>query len=276
MKVRRGDGPSAKGREERQIGRTLTGTHGERQKMGKWSIGVERVEWVWYNTGAMNGIERALEANRVAYETLRERLRVGMTERDAYELVRMAVDGVCGDEPHEFIGDFVGGVRSGAIEGPATDSAFKSGDAFILDLSVRRGETWSDTCRTFFFGEPTEAQRRAYETVIACQELGEKTVRAGIVCSDVKRAVEQFLVSKGLGGKMPHHVGHLVGPKPYYKPAFELGCDEKLPEGVFCTLEPGLYFEGDFGIRVENDYLVGAEGLKNLFDYPRDLESFIL
>ena len=226
--------------------------------------------------GETAGVIRALEANRAAYEALRTKLSVGMTERDAYRIVGEAVDAVCGDESYEFIGDFVGGARSGAIEGSATDYAFRPGDAFILDLSVRRGDTWSDTCRTFFFGEPTAAQRAAYETVIACQELGERIVRPGVVFEDVKIEVVAFLDSRGYGGKMPHHVGHLVGPKPYMKPAFEMGDKSVVETGTVCTLEPGLYFEGEFGIRVENDYLVGKDGLVNLFDYPRGLDSFIL
>ena len=224
----------------------------------------------------VDGVRGALEANRAAYEALREGLRAGMTERDAYAIVAEAVDRVCGVEPHEFIGDFVGGARSGSIEGPATDYAFKVGDAFILDLSVRCGDTWSDTCRTFFFGEPSARQRDVYGTVLECQRLGEGIVRAGVRCEDVKKEVEAFLDSRGYGGKMPHHVGHLVGPKPYMKPAFELGDKSRLDDGVVCTLEPGLYFEGDFGIRVENDYLVGADGLTNLFDYPREMEFFVL
>ena len=227
-------------------------------------------------TSAETGVRRALEANRAAYDALRTKLRIGMSEKDAFEVVREAVDAVCGAEPHEFIGDFVGGARSGAIEGPPTDYVFQAGDAFILDLSVRRGETWSDTCRTFFFGEPSARQRDAYETVLECQGLGEKIVRAGVRCEDVKREVESFLVSREYGGKMPHHVGHVVGPKPYMKPAFELGDTTCLEEGVVCTLEPGLYFEGDFGIRIENDYLVCTDGLANLFDYPRGMEFFVL
>ena len=221
-------------------------------------------------------VRRALEANRAAYESLRAGLCPGLTEKDAYELVRAAVDRVCGAESHEFIGDFVGGVRTGSIEGPATDLVLKAGDLFVCDLSVRRGDTWSDTCRTFFLGEPTAAQRKAYETVIACQELGERIVRPGVVFEDVKTEVEQFLVSRGFGGKMPHHVGHLVGPKPYMKPAFEPGDTSVVEADTVCTLEPGLYFEGDFGIRVENDYLVGKDGLVNLFGYPRGLDYFII
>ena len=224
----------------------------------------------------VDGVRGALEANRAAYDALRENLRAGMTERDAYRIVGEAVDRVCGVESHEFIGDFVGGARSGSIEGPATDYAFKPGDAFILDLSVRRGSTWSDTCRTFFFGDPSARQRQVYETVLSAQGLAEGLVRAGVVAESVKEAVEAFLVSRGYGGKMPHHVGHIVGQKPYMKPAFELGDVSRMEVGAVCTLEPGLYFEGDFGVRVENDYLIGADGLANIFDYPLEMEYFTL
>ena len=60
-------------------------------------------------------VKRSLEANYAAYEALRNGLKPGISEKDAYELVREAVDRVCGAESHEFVGDFVGGVRTGAI-----------------------------------------------------------------------------------------------------------------------------------------------------------------
>ena len=219
-------------------------------------------------------VTRSLEAHSAAYEALRNGLKPGVSEKDAYELVREAVDRVCGAESHEFIGDFVGGVRTGAIEGPATDLVLKKGDLFICDLSVRRGDVWSDTCRTFFLGEPTREQRAAYSAALEVQRLGESIVRAGVVCEDVKTAAEKLLAERGLEGLMPHHVGHLVGPKPYMKPAFEAGDKTVLPEGVVCTLEPGIYVKDAWGLRIENDYAVTAAGLENLFDYPRDVEYF--
>ena len=224
----------------------------------------------------VSGVKRALEANRAAYEALRAGLRVGMTEQEAYNLVKGAVDRVCGDEPHEFIGDFVGGARTGSIEGPPTDYVLQAGDLFILDLSVKRGETWSDTCRTFFLGEPTPQQREAYAAVLACQDVGVARVRAGVVASSVRPPMMDILARHGLDGKMPHHGGHLVGPAPYLKPAFEEGCDDRIEAGDICTLEPGVYFEDEWGMRVENDYLVTEDGLENLFDYPRELEYFVV
>ena len=220
-------------------------------------------------------VRRSLEANRAAYEAVRSGLRPGMTEKDAYALVQDAVDRVCGDEPHAFIGDFVGGARTGSIEGPPTDYVFRAGDLFILDLSVRRGETWSDTCRTFFLGGPSPRQRAAYAAALAAMDAGERAVRAGVVASSVRPPMVAELDARGFGGLMPHHGGHLVGPAPYLKPAFEEGCDDAVEAGDVCTLEPGVYIEGEWGLRVENDYLVGPDGLVNLFDYPRELDYFV-
>ena len=222
------------------------------------------------------GVKRSLEANRAAYEAIRSGLRVGLTEKDAYALVAAAVDRVCGGEPHEFIGDFVGGARTGAIEGPPTDYAFKAGDLFILDLSVKRGDVWSDTCRTFFLGEPTPRQRAAYAAVLACQDVGAENVRAEVVASSVRPPMMAVLAAHGFGGLMPHHGGHLVGPEPYLKPAFEEGCAMRVEAGDICTLEPGIYVPGEWGMRVENDYFVTASGLENLFDYPRDIGFFTI
>ena len=221
-------------------------------------------------------VRRALEANRAAYEAIRTGLRAGMTENDAHALVAAAGDRVCGEEPHTFIGDFVGGARTGAIEGPPTDYAFQEGDLFILDLSVRRGEVWSDTCRTFFVGAPTPRQREAYAAVLACQDEGMRHVRAGVVASSVRPPMMEVLSALGFAGLMPHHGGHLVGPEPYLKPAFEEGCDGIVEAGDICTLEPGIYVPGEWGMRVENDYLVTADGVENLFDYPRTIDYFIV
>jgi len=224
----------------------------------------------------VEGVRRALEANRAAYDAIRAGLREGMTERDAYALVAEAVDRVCGGEPHEFIGDFVGGPRAGAIEGPPTEYALKKGDLFILDLSVRRGCAWSDTCRTFFVGEPTPRQREAYAAVLACQEAGERIMRPGVAATAVRPPMMEILERRGFAGLMPHHGGHLVGLAPYMKPAFEDGCEGALEAGDVCTLEPGVYVAGEWGIRVENDYLVSDAGAENLFTYPRDIGHFIV
>jgi Xaa-Pro dipeptidase len=60
------------------------------------------------------------------------------------------------------------------------------------------------------------------------------------------------------------------------RPAFEDGCGDVVSEGDVCTLEPGVYMVGEWGMRVENDYLVEADGVRNLFEYPREMGYFVI
>ena len=224
----------------------------------------------------IENIKRALGASKMIYDAVRASLREGVSEREIYDLVGKTAGELLRDQQWEYIGDFVSGERTAEIGGDATDRKMKPGDLFILDLSFRCGDGWCDTCRTFFLGEPSEEIRRAYDTVLRCQRVGELAVRPGVKASDIKLVMEAFMVSQGYGGHMPHHGGHGVGNAPYEKPAFEETCDMPVEEGKVITLEPGLYFENRFGMRVENNYLVTKNGLVNIFDYPRELEYFII
>ena len=220
-------------------------------------------------------IKRALEVSAAVYEAVRAALRVGVSERALYELTGRVAGSLLAGQDWEYLGDFVSGERTAEIGGDPTERTLRAGDLFLLDLSVRCGDGWCDTCRTFFLGAPNEEVRRAYETVLRCQQVGALTVRSGVKASEVKRVMEAYLVSQGYGGHMPHHGGHKVGNAPYEKPAFEEGCDLTVQAGDIVTLEPGLYFENHFGLRVENDYLVTETGLTNLFDYPVALDYFV-
>ena len=219
---------------------------------------------------------RALGVNKAVYDAVRGYLKPGVSERDVYELTKKTVDEMLPDVPHEFIGDFVGGKRCGSIGGDPTDYVLKEGDGFILDLSVRCGEIWSDTCRTFFLGEPSDTVKKAYDAVLKLQAFGASLVKPGIVAERVKRDAEEKLSEMGFGGMMPHHMGHMIGDEPYKKPAFDTGDVQTVKEGAFFTLEPGLYIDGAWGLRVENDYLLRSDGAKLLFDYPTELEYFII
>ena len=218
---------------------------------------------------------RALEVNKAVYDAVRGCLRPGVSEQDIYALTKATVDAMLPDVSHEFIGDFVGGKRCSLIGGDPTGYVLAPGDGFILDLSVRCGSTWSDTCRTFFLGEPADEIRKAYDAVLKLQAFGASLIRPGICAEQVKQDAEKLLEEMGYGGMMPHHMGHLIGAKPYLTPAFDMGHKDAVPAGVFFTLEPGLYTQ-DWGLRVENDYMLQPDGAELLFDYPTELDHFII
>jgi len=224
----------------------------------------------------LNELLRALEVNKAVYDAVRDYIRTGVSEQDIYELTKTVVDDMLSDVPHEFIGDFVGGKRCSLIGGDPTDYKLSSGDGFILDLSVRCANTWSDTCRTFFLGEPTREIKKAYDAVLKIQSFGASFVKPGICAEDIKTNAEILLEDMGYGSMMPHHMGHIIGTKPYMTPAFDIGHKDTVQEGAFFTLEPGLYVDESWGIRVENDYMLQSDGAKLLFDYPTKIDYFIV
>lgn len=224
----------------------------------------------------LNELIRALEVNKAVYDAVRKNLKIGVSEQDIYELTKTVVDKMLSDVSHEFIGDFVGGKRCSLIGGDATDYKLKKGDGFILDLSVRCGNTWSDTCRTFFLSEPSNEIKKAYRAALKLQSFSAALIVPGICAEKVKLDAENLLAEMGYGGMMPHHMGHLIGDKPYLTPAFDIGHKDKIRAGVLFTLEPGLYKDNSWGLRVENDYVLQPDGAKLVFDYPTEIDYFIV
>jgi len=141
----------------------------------------------------MEELVRALEVNKAVYDAVRSYLKPGVSEQDIYGLTKATVDKMLPDVSHEFIGDFVGGARCGLIGGDPTDYTLRPGDGFILDLSVRCGNTWSDTCRTFFLGKPSNEIKKAYDAVLKLQSFGAALVKPGICTEKVKLDSDRLL-----------------------------------------------------------------------------------
>ena len=221
-------------------------------------------------------IFKALEISQNVYDMLRENLKPGVSEKEIYQMVDKMILPYKKKNHSMFMGDFISGPRTAEIGGDPTDRKLEEHDVFMLDLSLRYNTGWCDTCRTFFIGEPTDEMKKAYQIILDAMQLGQETVKAGVIASSVKAAAEKFLEEKGMKGRMPHHMGHAVGKECYLKPAFEEGCDMEIADGEIVTLEPGLYFPGNFGIRVENDYVVQGDKLVNMFIYPTEMEYFII
>lgn len=221
-------------------------------------------------------ILKALEITTTIYETIRNRLRKGTSEKEIYSWVDKIMAPYRKKNRGDFLGDFISGPRTSEIGGDPTGRRMEETDIFMIDLSLKFEDQWCDTCRTFFLGEPTEKQREAYETVLNCMKVGEETVKAGVEASSIKAKMEEYLVSRGYGGLMPHHAGHAVGKECYLKPAFEEQCNMTVADGEIVTLEPGVYFTGEWGVRVENNYIVRGDRLEKIFDYPTDIEYFII
>lgn len=150
----------------------------------------------------------------------------------------------------------------------------------VFDVFPRSARTgyYSDMSRTVVKGRPSEAVRRQFAAVLEAQEMGIRAVRAGVNGKDVHQAIQRRFEEQGYrtgprNGKMQgffHGTGHGVGLDIHEAPRVG-GVDDPLPEGSVVTVEPGLYYAGVGGVRIEDMVLVQSRGCRNLTTFPKEL-----
>ena len=215
------------------------------------------------------------ELNIAAYEAIRKNIRAGATEIDVYNTVSKAFDKLANRSVH-FVCDIISGERGAGVEGQPTDSVLLEGDALIVDILPEYGGVYSDTTRTFFIGMPTEKHKNVYAALLEALRAGEREIREGQSADRLYTIVRDSIDRSGFRGLFPHHAGHRVGMECLMEPDFVEGNQGKLEAGMIVTLEPGIYIPGHFGIRLEDNYLVTETGYEKCYDYPLDIEYFIL
>jgi Xaa-Pro dipeptidase len=173
-----------------------------------------------------------------------------------------------------FKGDIVAGARASIGEGDATDYRIKDGDSIILDLLPRKEGVCADTTRTFFVGEPSQEQIYVYNIVKTALEKTEKILKPKMKACEIYEFMKEQL--KPFEQTFFHHAGHLIGFRRLQQPQFLQDNKTSLKVGDVVTLEPGVYVKDKFGVRLENNYIITKDGCKKLFDYPLDIEKFIL
>ena len=142
------------------------------------------------------------------------------------------------------------------------NNVIRAGDLILCDIGAEVDYYAADVTRTFpVDGRFTPEQRGIYETVLSAQEAAASKLRAGAVYDDAQVAANQVMDRAHHRDDFWHGLGHFVGLDvhdvgDYAKP---------LPAGAVVTIEPGIYLpEREIGVRIEDDFLVTANGSENM------------
>jgi Xaa-Pro aminopeptidase len=146
-----------------------------------------------------------------------------------------------------------------------------TGDAVVMDFGGTVDGYCSDITRTVFAGEPTEEQRRVYDVVRSAQQAAFEAVRPGAAAQDVDRAARAVIVEAGYGDAFVHRTGHGIGLEVHEPPYIVEGDETLLAAGMTFSDEPGIYLDGRFGVRIEDQVLVTADGAERLNEAERTL-----
>ena len=156
------------------------------------------------------------------------------------------------------------------IEG-SIEISMQAGDALLFDFGGRYQHFSADITRTFFIGQVSETDRAFYDTVLAANTKGREISKPGLTASAVDDAVCKVLEHSQFAAFKRHKTGHGLGLDVHEAPQIMRGNQQKLEPGMVFTIEPGLYRDGEAGVRIEDDVVVTETGVESLTTYPRDL-----
>ncbi len=148
----------------------------------------------------------------------------------------------------------------------------KKGEFLLADIFFRYKGYNSDATRTFAVGTVSGEMKRNYGVVLEAQAAAMAAIRTGAVCGDVNEAAVSVLRKHKLDRYLTHSIGHGVGVDIHEMPGIFKGNPAKLLMNDVVTDEPGVYFKGRYGIRIEDTVVVDAKP-KLLTRYTKELVS---
>jgi len=215
---------------------------------------------------ALRAAAHAVDA--VAAE-MRDRPFAGRTEFDVHrELVdRMLAHGH--DVPNFAI---VGSGPNGASpHHDASSRVIAPGDVVVCDFGGTMAGYCSDITRMFSVGDPTAEVTDTYAALVEAQELAVQSAQVGVPCEAVDAVARRSLATAGLADAFIHRIGHGIGLEAHEDPYLVSGNPTPLVAGHAFSIEPGVYFPGRFGMRLEDIVVADAAGPDRLNQARRDL-----
>ena len=228
------------------------------------------------------------EVRAVKDETEKERLRIssrindecmeklaafmheGVTERECGEYLK-GFYAAQGCEGLSFDPGIAFGKNAGDPHHKPDDTVLKEGDCIVIDIGCIKDDYCSDMTRTFFWKKADPEYVRIYNIVREANEKAEALVKEGVPICDIDAAAREHIASFGYGEYFTHRLGHFIGLEDHEKgDVSSVNTDPAVRDMVF-SIEPGVYLQGRFGVRIEDLVIVTEEGCEILNHVDKEL-----
>jgi Xaa-Pro aminopeptidase len=210
----------------------------------------------------------AAQADRVMQAAI-DACRPGVTEA---EVAWAAEDAFRLDGADEVIFTLVASGPNGAYPHHHSGKRpLQDGDAIVIDVGASLNGYKSDITRMAFLGEPPAEFTKAYQAVLEANERARAAVRPGVTAQEIDQAARSSLEAAGYGEYFVHRTGHGLGLEVHEPPWITATNEQVLEEGMVFSIEPGIYFSGQFGVRIEDIVVVIESGVRNLTGFDHQL-----
>jgi len=218
-------------------------------------------------------IEIIRQAVRIADETFDEiitMLNPGVTEKEIALKIEVILREK-GATSSAFDIIVASGFRSSLPHGVASDKRLAKGDFVTLDFGAYFQGYNSDITRTVVISPVSSLQKNIYEIVLEANKKAIAGICQNKACKDVDFLARNFIEEKGYGKNFGHGTGHGLGMNVHEKPRLSYNSRDVLKEGMVVTVEPGIYLQDYFGVRIEDDVLVTKDGYEVLTKSTKEL-----
>ncbi len=210
-------------------------------------------------------------------------LRAGVTEREATVPFRVPL--FTGGDDEESRDGFVY-----CMSGPNAAEAYRSyqrsrarrlsaGDTVLVHCNSQLDGFWTDITRTYQLGAPDERRASMFRAMLDARDAALAAIRPGALASDVDAAARELLRSRGYGEEFRHPTGHGVGflaINHNARPCIHPASLDLLEPGMTFNVEPGLYVDGELGMRHCDMVAVTADGHELLTPFHATLDELLL
>lgn len=221
-------------------------------------------------------IAKACEIAEDAFLELLPQIKEGMTETEVaalleYGMRKLGAQGLAFETIVAF------GAHAAVPHHETGLTKLKFGDEILIDFGCRVNGYCSDITRTFLFGDDGKHEefKKAYKSVLKAHRLVQQQAKSGMTGKEVDAIAREYLAQSGYGELFTHSLGHGIGLNVHEYPGVSPRGEEILQDGMVFSDEPGVYKEGEFGIRIE-DTVTLKDGKIKSFMSKTDKELVIL
>jgi Xaa-Pro dipeptidase len=208
------------------------------------------------------------EATKIAAESIVatfKQVTPGMTETGVVKIIREELE-KRGSPAFSLVQS---GKNSSYPHGAPTGRVIEKNDVLLIDAGPMHKGYMGDITITSVIGEPSKKFLKIYDTVYQANRAALEYAKEGVIAEDVDKIARDVITKEGYGKYFTHRLGHGIGIEVHEHPYIVNGNKLKLENGMCHTIEPGIYIEGEFGVRIEDDVVIRKDRCELLYETPR-------